>query len=94
MQVSLEYQGSQHCAGSIINNYYILTAAHCLKNELYPTRYSVLVGTVKLSEGGTRYNVSSIKKHEDYFFENVTNDIGIVKLEEPLTFNKYVKPIA
>ncbi|PSN49709.1 Trypsin-1 [Blattella germanica] len=51
-----------------------------------PKRYSVLVGTVKLSEGGTRYNVSSVMIHEDYNDDvSLENDIGLVKYGGDLT---------
>ncbi|PSN49708.1 Trypsin 3A1 [Blattella germanica] len=78
--VSLQINNEHWCAGSIINPLYILTAAHCLEDCKNPENYSILVGTVELSDGGTRYSVSALKIHEDYNSDvSYANDIGIVK---------------
>jgi secreted trypsin-like serine protease len=34
-QVSLEIDGKHQCGGAILNQYWILTAAHCVNNPTY-----------------------------------------------------------
>ncbi|XP_069701693.1 chymotrypsin-2-like [Periplaneta americana] len=92
--LSLQKSNFGHfCGGSILNEIYILTAAHCVSNE-DASKLSILVGTVDLRDGGERYNVEAITVHEDYnVTNNAINDIAVLKLQSAISFNEDVQPV-
>lgn len=58
----------------------------------------ILVGTVKLSSGGTRYKVKEAIKHEEFVIPengspNITYDIAAIHVDGPIEFNDKVQPI-
>lgn len=54
---------------------------------------TVIVGTSKWNSGGTAYNVDKFIIHERYGDGAFMFDIGIIRVQEPIIFTKYVKPI-
>ncbi|XP_041834347.1 coagulation factor X [Melanotaenia boesemani] len=80
------------CGGTILSEYIILTAAHCI-NE---TRYIY----VKLGEFDTEVNdgneaihhVASIATHYMYKPDTYHNDIALIKLTTPIKFTRYILP--
>ncbi|GAB0088647.1 serine-type enodpeptidase [Sergentomyia squamirostris] len=78
--------GFRHnCGGSIINEYYVVTAAHCVENYT-PERLEILAGTNQLNNGGERYKVESFLIHPDYQELN-TSDIALMRTTEPFNFS-------
>ncbi|XP_017775826.1 PREDICTED: chymotrypsin-1-like [Nicrophorus vespilloides] len=89
--VSLRYKGLHACTGSILNENWILTAAHCVKNANISAML-IVAGSNKLSNGGDSYQVSKTIYNEN-FTSMVSNDVGVIKLITPIKFNKKVQPI-
>uniref|UniRef100_A0A8C5A830 Transmembrane serine protease 2 n=1 Tax=Gadus morhua TaxID=8049 RepID=A0A8C5A830_GADMO len=92
-QVSLQYYGQHFCGGTIIGQYWILTAAHCFPSE--PSDTSILrvyYGGVQLSWMSSSASVRRIIVHEDYNIEPQANDVALLRLRRPLTFTQDVKP--
>ena len=72
------------CGGSILNEDYVITAAHCVKGKS-PTSFKVIAGTVDLSKAVSELSKHSVKEiyiHEKYNSEDSwINDIALIKVE-------------
>ncbi|KAM7348214.1 serine protease SP24D-like [Cochliomyia hominivorax] len=96
-QVSLQRSDGSHiCGGSIINERYILTAAHCVVVgngvEPYPPQYfQVRVGSIQRTIGGKLLQLKRITVNKSY--KNLLNDVALLELEQPLTWTDNIKPI-
>merc|ERR1719328_104847 len=66
MQVAITYNGRHHCGGSILDQYTILSAAHCFEKQRSPYYYKVRTGSINNNYGGQLHSVSSIRMHNYY----------------------------
>ncbi|XP_047526428.1 chymotrypsin-1-like [Pieris napi] len=84
----------QHiCGASILNERWLLTAAHCMNSYwLYLPTLSVVVGTNQLRSGGQRYNLQTYILHEDYDPTTQENDLCLLKTTTPIVYNDKVQP--
>uniref|UniRef100_A0A6I8PAW0 Transmembrane serine protease 2 n=2 Tax=Ornithorhynchus anatinus TaxID=9258 RepID=A0A6I8PAW0_ORNAN len=95
-QVSLHVQGVHVCGGSIITSEWIVTAAHCVEEPVSSPRYwTVFAGILRQSAMfyGSGYKVQKIISHPNYDTKSKNNDIALMKLQAPLTFNENVRPV-
>lgn len=94
-QIQLLYYDSHYCGGSIVGPSTIVTAAHCVYGEsrnVFTVRAGHTSDSNPESTAQTRY-VSNIITHPNYNPDTTENDIAILKLSSPFTFNTYVNKI-
>ncbi|XP_018566664.1 trypsin-1-like isoform X2 [Anoplophora glabripennis] len=86
----------QFCGGSLITDTHVLTASHCVQG-LTAAEIRVRLGEYNFATSNeTRsrdYGVEKIIEHEGYVLSTYENDIAIVKMDKPTTFNTYIWPI-
>ncbi|KAM4636455.1 trypsin isoform 4-T4 [Discoglossus pictus] len=84
--------GYHFCGGSLINNLWVVSAAHCYKSSV-----QVRLGehNIVVSEGTEQFISSSrVIRHSGYNSRTLDNDIMLIKLSSAATLNSYVKAVA
>uniref|UniRef100_A0A1A9Z3Q5 Lectizyme n=1 Tax=Glossina pallidipes TaxID=7398 RepID=A0A1A9Z3Q5_GLOPL len=98
IQLMTPDQGLVHyCAGTIINENWIVTAAHCLSNPLIVANSIIMAGCHDIH---ARHESGNIQLRQiDYYiihelFLGGINpyDIALIHTEKPFKFDKYVQP--
>jgi secreted trypsin-like serine protease len=69
------------CGGTIIDQQWVLTAAHCVRQR-HAQELSVREATIDLKAGGRSLKVSEIHIHENYKSGPPANDVALLRLEE------------
>lgn len=91
-QVSLRSGNVHFCGGSILNNRWILSAAHCTVGRLVANT-QIVVGTIFLRSGGILHQTSAIIIHPEYNRTSISNDISVVQTTTTITFTTNVHQI-
>ncbi|XP_076376429.1 chymotrypsin-2 [Megalopta genalis] len=92
-QVSLKNNGRHFCGGSIINERYILTAAHCIVGIRDVRPITVQAGTNQLNASGVVYGVENVTYHPGYDSNKIINDVGVVRVSRRIANSSLVQSI-
>lgn len=92
-QVSLQRYGSHFCGGAIVNESWIVTAAHCVEDSVRGVQVRAGV-TERRSRAGQVRGVDGLVVYPGYVSPERGKDIALIKLDAPLNFNaEGVSPI-
>lgn len=100
-QVSLHIKNTAHvCGGSIINERWIVTAAHCVQDDVkikysQPGTWEVFLGlhSQKDKLTATKRLLKQVIPHPYYNAYTYDNDIALMEMESPVTFSDTIRPV-
>ncbi len=91
-QVSFQRRGRHFCGGSIVDRYWIVTAAHCCVGNVNAVgQLTVVAGEHDrhISEGTEQIiPVEKVVVHEDYNGDTIEHDICMLKLTHRVQFGR------
>ncbi|BFF92776.1 chymotrypsin-2-like [Drosophila madeirensis] len=94
-QISLQgaASGRHSCGGAIIDERWIITAAHCTRGK-QASEFRVLAGTQDLQQNGTKYYYPDrIVEHCNYEPRKYRNDIALLHLNESFVFDNATQAV-
>ncbi|XP_053471939.1 polyserase-2 isoform X1 [Ictalurus furcatus] len=94
-QVSLQIQGFHFCGGSLINNGWVLSAAHCFRS-VTASQVTVVLGLYNLSGNNPNKvsrSLTAVFLNPKYNSQTNDNDLSLLQLSSVVTFNDYITPV-
>lgn len=87
------YNTTEHrCGATIISDKFLLSAAHCFKKFLFPTK--IRVGTIDADDRmAPTYDIARIHRHQKYNSLSRANDIALIEVRDRIRMTNSVQPI-
>lgn len=83
-----------NCGGSLVSDYYVISAAHCNIKNLQP-QYLLfgVLNNKKDSPSRVMKGIETIINHPNYNYTTKDNDICLYKSDSAIIFNDHIRPI-
>uniref|UniRef100_A0A1I8N9D5 Peptidase S1 domain-containing protein n=1 Tax=Musca domestica TaxID=7370 RepID=A0A1I8N9D5_MUSDO len=95
--VSIQKDGIHYCAGSILNQNWIVTAAHCLTSPTQVRKSTLVAGSINVAGSGSTTQKRSIDYyvvHDLYLGGTTPYDIGLVYTKTPFKWSSAVAAVS
>ncbi|XP_008544698.1 uncharacterized protein LOC103569261 [Microplitis demolitor] len=95
-QVALYKEGDYQCGGALISDKWVLSAAHCFyhaQNEYWVARIGATRRGNFPSPHEQILTLDYINLHPEYIDSGFINDVALLRLERPVIFSDYVRPV-
>ncbi|XP_053209953.1 clotting factor G beta subunit-like [Panonychus citri] len=84
------------CGGALINEKFVLTAAHCVtrtSGKVKASELKVKLGSFDINDSGSLLDIEAVYPHEEYKFWLAYHDIALIKLKNPVKMDDVLEPI-
>ena len=76
----MNFEKAHKCGGSYLGSGYILTAAHCIRDDI--TTMRLRLGTLDITKGGSTFRVHSVVIHERHRKFERRADVALIKIDD------------
>ncbi|XP_068631440.1 serine protease nudel [Battus philenor] len=92
---ALYRDGMFHCGGVILNQHWVMSAAHCV-HKFWKHYYEIQVGMLRrlsFSPQEQNHRVSHVIVNQNYNQEDMVNDLSLLRVKTSIQFSRWVRPI-